>query len=706
MAKESKEVKVLELFAEDKFEIPVYQRSYAWGEDEIGTLLADLSRKGKEVQNPEESGSRYYVGTLICYGKDEDESPTKVVCDGQQRLTTFYLLFLALKELKKEKQGNNRDAGTELAKFQVEIPAEALTFACRNSSNEALESLRKGDTVLWTKAETDFQTKALAVGFWTIKERLHREEEGSGIDPEKIDPEDLIRGLKHTRIIKIQLSRKLDWNHFFVTMNSQKKQLRQTDVIKARFIEKLKDEDEIFAGPTGILTGAHVRKIWDALSDMNRYFAKALGEISGDESEAAWSGRTFSELAELAEQREDSHASQAEQNSGSEGKEPNIVFEAVIDFDYFLLHALRINSLIQKYDPQKHRVPDDVNNNNLLKYFDEQSRRFSEENGFLEFFRLLIKLRLLFDVFVVRRRQKGDRAEEDEDWMIQRCVKRCNPDKKFVYENTFSDRRMVNLQDCLRVSYMPWISSLFESFKEQGLLGRTVPELIQLVSEDSGKKEAGEIGQFLYGRLLEWTKEKVRKVKDKAVQMPGPGTGISRLLLNYLDLLLLELVSSDSEKPEWKKFLEESEFKFLKKSASGRSFKEESWEEPIESSSFRFAYRNSVEHFFPQHPPEDGKNTPPPNLDAMGNLCLTTVSDNLRFTNLRPEAKVVNYYSIVFGGSLKLRLMGYITKTGGKWYEKEIDDHQDKMLALLEDDLGDLKTPDANNSDGLQAENS
>jgi hypothetical protein len=72
---------------------------------------------------------------------------------------------------------------------------------------------------------------------------------------------------------------------------------------------------------------------------------------------------------------------------------------------------------------------------------------------------------------------------------------------------------------------------------------------------------------------------------------------------------------------------------------------------------------------------------------------------------MSPEAKVVNYDS-VFGGSLKLRLMGYITKTGGKWNEDEIADHQDKMLDLLEKDLGDLKTPDANNSDGLQAENS
>jgi uncharacterized protein with ParB-like and HNH nuclease domain len=690
MADKSDAIKVLELF-NHKFEIPGYQRPYAWGKDEIRTLLADISREGEEVlQNANKSESAYYVGTLIYYEKDG----AKFVCDGQQRLTTFLLLFLALNELKKE---NNRDAGTELENFQSEIPTDALTFECRNSSNEALESLRKGDTDLRTKAETDSQTKALADGYRFIKKSLKKSLKSNAEDS-GIDPENLIRGLKHTLIIKIQLPDNLDRHHFFVTMNSQKQQLRQTDVIKARFIEKLKDEKEIFDG----LTGAHVRKIWDALSDMNRYFAEALEGISKDYSETENSdgkpeaALSFSKLAELSK---DSDASQAKQNSGAEGKEPDIVSEAVIDFDYFLLHALRINSLIQKYDPQKYRVPDSVNNLKLLKYFDKQSLLFSEENGFLEFFRLLMKLRLLFDVFVVRR-LKGDNAD-DRDWVIQR--RRCN--KKSAYEDTFSDRRMVNLQACLRVSYtsqayMPWISSLFESFKEQGLLGRTVPELIQLVSDDSGKKEAGEIGQFLYGRLLGWTKAKVKKAKDEAVQEPGPGTDISRLLLNYLDLLLLELVSSGSEKPEWMtQYSEAPEFKFLKKSVAGRDYEE------IKSETFRFAYRNSVEHFFPQHPPEDGKSTPPPNLDAMGNLCLTTVSDNSKFTNMSPEAKVVNYDS-VFGGSLKLRLMGYITKTGGKWNEDEIADHQDKMLDLLEKDLGDLKTPDANNSDGLQAENS
>ena len=71
------------------YEIPLYQRAYAWEDKEIGQLIEDINDikvDGKTTVQP-----NYYIGTLIVSKQDNEEKYE--VVDGQQRLTTLYLLF-------------------------------------------------------------------------------------------------------------------------------------------------------------------------------------------------------------------------------------------------------------------------------------------------------------------------------------------------------------------------------------------------------------------------------------------------------------------------------------------------------------------------------------------------------------------------------------------------------------------------------------
>lgn len=69
------------------YEIPIYQRNYAWGRDEICALI-------KDIQDSMEIGkSVYYIGTLVTYKRDEN---IYEVIDGQQRLTTIFIILKAL----------------------------------------------------------------------------------------------------------------------------------------------------------------------------------------------------------------------------------------------------------------------------------------------------------------------------------------------------------------------------------------------------------------------------------------------------------------------------------------------------------------------------------------------------------------------------------------------------------------------------------
>ena len=72
-------------FKKLKFEIPFYQRAYSWKKQDIEKLIRDININCKEG---------HYLGNIVVK-KNDDKF---IVIDGQQRLTTIYIIFMALKE--------------------------------------------------------------------------------------------------------------------------------------------------------------------------------------------------------------------------------------------------------------------------------------------------------------------------------------------------------------------------------------------------------------------------------------------------------------------------------------------------------------------------------------------------------------------------------------------------------------------------------
>ncbi len=93
------------------FEIPRYQRDYAWGNDNIKTFYKDIVshiewNKDENQLKP----SPYFLGTILLHGKWDNSHEAFDVIDGQQRLTTMYLFLGALMrradEQRKDKKNN------------------------------------------------------------------------------------------------------------------------------------------------------------------------------------------------------------------------------------------------------------------------------------------------------------------------------------------------------------------------------------------------------------------------------------------------------------------------------------------------------------------------------------------------------------------------------------------------------------------------
>ncbi|WP_046173338.1 DUF262 domain-containing protein [Domibacillus indicus] len=79
---------LLETGKVNKFIIPEYQRPYAWTDEQIQTLFEDLV---EYTENDNES--TYFLGTIVSYENEDDEQE---IIDGQQRITSLFLLLRAL----------------------------------------------------------------------------------------------------------------------------------------------------------------------------------------------------------------------------------------------------------------------------------------------------------------------------------------------------------------------------------------------------------------------------------------------------------------------------------------------------------------------------------------------------------------------------------------------------------------------------------
>ncbi len=210
------------IFTSVRYSIPLYQRDYAWEEKQIVQLIEDIDDVCL--------GENYYIGSLIVAKHDGEYE----VVDGQQRLTTLFLLLSYL-EL---------NAGNE----------EALSFACRDKSNYTLRHIRPILADERDKYDADHLQQNIISGLNIIRENI-----------EKFTHEhkcEFVKKLANVVIYRIEVPEHTDLNHYFEIMNTRGEQLEQSDVLKARLMSELQDnkkDQQVFAA------------IWDACRDMSGY---------------------------------------------------------------------------------------------------------------------------------------------------------------------------------------------------------------------------------------------------------------------------------------------------------------------------------------------------------------------------------------------------------------------------------------------------
>ena len=109
---------LLETGKEYPFVIPEYQRPYAWGDDEIQTLFDDLWDFTSSPEGGSEGKSTYFLGSVVAY---ENESGEQEIIDGQQRITSLFLLLRAIYTTLKHASVKSKEAENFIKQIEPAI---------------------------------------------------------------------------------------------------------------------------------------------------------------------------------------------------------------------------------------------------------------------------------------------------------------------------------------------------------------------------------------------------------------------------------------------------------------------------------------------------------------------------------------------------------------------------------------------------------
>lgn len=215
------EAKLLEFLKKSpQFVIPIYQRTYSWGDRECRQLWDDIVRTGRN-----DAVAAHFVGSIVYVEKGlyqvSSQSPLLVI-DGQQRLTTITLLIEALARSLRDSEPLDGFSAKKLRNYYLLNPLE--------------EGDRKYKLIL---SQTD-KASLIALLEQQPKPRAHslRVEAnfqffGERVAEVKDEIEVLCKGLAKLVIVDISLSRDQDNPQLiFESLNSTGRELSQADLIR------------------------------------------------------------------------------------------------------------------------------------------------------------------------------------------------------------------------------------------------------------------------------------------------------------------------------------------------------------------------------------------------------------------------------------------------------------------------------------------
>lgn len=666
-----KALSIKEIF-KSNYSIPLYQRSFAWGEEQISQLLQDIYSSYK-VSKEETIKTPYYIGSLIV----KRNGKVFEVIDGQQRLTVFSLLVKILEDSFTECKIKYESREQE-QKFLDEYYKKSHFYEKSDESDKSKNFLQRNSDFIkainWLKtssleAETDNAQKFNIQKLEKTKAQLDEFKQYI---------------FDNVYILRTELPDDTDVAAYFEIMNNRGKQLQKHEILKSLIMSKL-DKDQRKQQEFG--------KIWDYCSDLDvpiqklfnakdkdKYFLENWNDIISRKSFHKYFNSLTNDseikpysLSSLMESKDNPFIEvEADDEDTSEDKQIKTKYSSIIDFPNFLMHVFKI-----VYD-EDDNIP--LDSKNLIETY---TKYISSKIEPVDFIYDLLLIRVLFDRFIIKVEEKEESSNEDDFyWRIlepycyeytKKGTKSKTYSIRYRVEEEFEDKFIKSLS-MLQVTFRSkhhknWLQSLLKYLYDNHENGQSICDIVK--NKEDYYRYINELIVEYFDSEFEIQLDKKKKlipIDSETWPYKSLGTGTPHFLFNFIDYLYWVETENNGKNSEFK-----DEIQYLL------------------NKDFNFRYYNSVEHHLAQdfrdkHAKEYADTIDV--IDNLGNLCLISKRTNSRLQDVSPLEKV-DERSEDFVLTPKRQIMYSITRNNRNrnnkktWAMKEIDDHYQNVIKLL-----------------------
>lgn len=643
------------------FNVPIYQRLYVWGDDQIKTLLTDMANAF------DRQDAQFFLGGTLLVEKtnaeDRDQSVRRFdLIDGQQRFTTLWMLSTVpvWREVMEDFSRVLLKDGT--------IPR--LQFSIREEVNDFLASMMPGGKATNSQA-IDTRSMREAQQLMASFAQTYKRADGGPVDDEYLKA---LAGFvyRNVSLVLTQVPEGMDLNKLFEVINNRGIQLQHHEILKARLLHDIPAENR-----------SRYAALWNSCADMSGFVernlcletlleAHRLGDLY-NKGQLLHAGAVHGLLGRKASaaQTDDDDRLTLEDIVGASisdtGTARATITEddseapwarSIIGFPLFLLHVLRI-----WLKDQGHGDLPRVLDRQLLALFEahfltqaDPAQRAARAQGFID---LLWRMRVLWDEYVIKWVDQGD----DEIHQVCHTSISASDDKRYINrsrDNTLHQGLSL-LQSMLyhsqEITTHYWLTPFLYFIHKHA---HTV------------RGGGGEVERY-YGFLCHLDNQLLGELTDASLvtrsrrSMDNPWRSASALQFEAA------LVEDDGVRFAHYWFYK---LDFVLWYEQQRDH--ELW------GNFRFTAKNSVEHISPQNPQATDTNTVSKDwLDRFGNLALVSRSINSEYGNLPFNEKRQRFLNKRAyqkrPDSLKMDLI----YSNERWGETAADVHQSAMLAAL-----------------------
>lgn len=477
---------------EDSYVIPLYQRNFAWGEEQIQQLIQDI------YDAYQQGDLKYYIGTLVVLKR---HNGVYEVIDGQQRLTVLSLLIRIL------------DLKTELK----------LSYDSRPEVEKFLRKFYKDPGYKSCEAQTYYFSNAVKC----IKNSKLLKSDGKSFEFDDISDQLGKFLLDNVILFRVEIPEDTDVASYFEIMNNRGEQLQKHEIFKAKLMAKLEPKYH-----------NEFNLIWTACSNMKNHIQACFGI----EQRIKYFGENYDNFCFKGFAIEENENNKVETNtewdsiadilSGNSTcsvakygeKETTDKYNSIIDFPNFLMHVLKLYMQEGNLDEEI-----SLDEKFLLKTNIEKI----DPSKFID---LLFKCRVLFDRYIIKTIDLD--SQDDFRWTLRKLEKTDYSEKISYREfETFGKKdqdMIIKAQSMLQVTFRQRIY--------KNWLYDTLKFLYDLLYEkDSIDIKSCELLTHLNG----WMKNYYDSVKNN--EFSCSGTKTPHFVLNFIDYLYWRKAKSNQD---------------------------------------------------------------------------------------------------------------------------------------------------------------